>query len=159
MINLSFSVGAHAQTEDLITDYCECNRVENRAEAKYFDLSEESSLISDSSSLPLDLFSNFDMQNLDPGMLDIIDAQLEIAAGNRSVSKLVKVSVQGFALIFGSVANILVIATILLWFLNASAWVLSAIPDLAQEMPFPLPQEQLAPEVITLNGALLQQRA
>ena len=49
-------------------------------------------------------------------MLDIIDAQLEIAAGNRSVSKLVKVSVQGFALIFGSVANLLVIATILVSF-------------------------------------------
>ena len=46
-------------------------------------------------------------------MLDIIDAQLEVAAGNRSISKLVKVSVQGFALIFGSIANLLVIATIL----------------------------------------------
>ena len=45
-------------------------------------------------------------------MLELFDSQLAENAKNSNLSKLVKVSAQGTALIIGSITNLLVIATI-----------------------------------------------
>ena len=52
------------------------------------------------------------IQSVNDEMLELIDSQLEENSKNSSLSKLVKVSAQGTALIIGSITNLLVIATI-----------------------------------------------